>query len=157
MDSPLPLPRCGFWRRAAARCIDAVLWIGVFFCGLLPMVAASVTTGARPPDWLLAGWSIAAAAAYAGYEIAGVARYGQTIGKLTMNVAVVGDDGDRPPGWKAAAIRFVTLTAMAVSLPFAGFAVCLVSAAAGSRRGDGRSWHDRPARTAVVSSTDPGP
>ena len=150
--------RCGFWRRAAARALDAVVAVGVFTVGLVVLIAGSLTAtaGTQPaqtPEWLLMGWMGALVCGYAVYEIAMVASCGQTIGKKTFDVRIVASGGSPRVGWKRSTLRFVSLTGLAL---LAGPFLVAASAVAGVRR-SGSSWHDRPGKTLTVRGDTPPP
>ena len=163
MTARIPHPdrdaRCGVWRRAAARTIDAVVAVGMFTIGLVVLIAGSLsaspgTEPAQTPEWLLMGWMGALVCGYAVYEIAMVASCGQTIGKKMFDVRIAPSDGSPRVGWKRSVLRFASLTGLIL---LAGPFLVTASAAAGVRR-SGSSWHDRPGNTLTVrGGTNPPP
>ena len=152
-SSATPGGRCGFWRRAAARIVDALVTVGTFFTGFLVLGVGTLAAGSeQPPEWVLLGWAVTMAVGYAVYEVAMIAVRGQTVGKQAFGVQVCAVDGSGQVGWNRSLRRFVTLAVLAL-VPFIGMLLCLASTLWGSHRG-GVSWHDRPARTVTVRAGD---
>jgi uncharacterized RDD family membrane protein YckC len=138
----------GFGRRLAANLID-MMFVWVF--GLLLGTAAGVAgllIGMYGPErpvalnLLIIGSGLIFSVVY---YIASWAKTGQTIGKMTIGVKVVGADGN-PPSWGAAILRYI------------GYIVNMVVFALGflwivfDRKRQG--WHDKLAGTYVVYVED---
>jgi uncharacterized RDD family membrane protein YckC len=92
-------------RRIVARLIDLLIEIVVF---MIPIgIWASSSTRELddlqdPPSWFL----LLGLAALL-YEVVFVALKGATPGKMAMGIAVIRQDGTSPPGWGAAALRYL--------------------------------------------------
>jgi uncharacterized RDD family membrane protein YckC len=120
-------PRAGFWRRAMAMAMDAVLV-------LVPVLvlAGMFRTNATPVLLLLA---------WLGYHLALWTTLGTTVGGMAMRVKMVREDG-RPMGFAVSLVRALASVFSALVL-FVGFFW-----AGWSRQK--RSWHDFIAGTIVV-------
>lgn len=144
-------PRAGFGTRLTAAAVD---WIILFGAGLvLALVffvigralpgAAGIVGRAPGRSWLF--W-LAGAVLAAGYFVLLTAGSGQTLGKQTMSIAVVREDGT-VPGIRAAGIAFLGSIAS-----FAVFGLGYLIILSDPSR---RTWHDRWAGTLVVSLDPP--
>jgi uncharacterized RDD family membrane protein YckC len=122
----------GFWQRAAAFLIDALIVVVV----LAPLV---VVLG--PGTWDLLGFLAVAVA------VIGFWRYcGATPGKIALGVKIVDAATGGPPTLGRLVLRFFAYFVSALPL-YLGFLW-----AAFDRRKQG--WHDKIARTIVINSED---
>ena len=132
----------GFWQRAAAFAIDALI-ITVIMVPLMVVVFGMRRVSLDPAEhsWdLLAPLVIAAA-------LIGFWRYcGATPGKIALGVRIVDAVSGQPPGLLRLALRFVGYFVSAFPL-YLGFLWIAVD-----RRKQG--WHDKIARTIVINSED---
>jgi uncharacterized RDD family membrane protein YckC len=132
----------GFWQRAAAFVIDAVLVI-VILTPLMVVVFGMRRISLDPTEhsWdLLAPVAIAAA-------VIGFWRYcGATPGKIALGLRVVDATSGKPPALGRLALRFLAYFVSALPL-YLGFVWIGVD-----RRKQG--WHDKIARTVVINSED---
>jgi uncharacterized RDD family membrane protein YckC len=134
----------GFELRLAAFLIDAV-FVGFFslllgvFVGLIAYLLLWLTpSGLEHLERVIVICGIIFSLAY---YIVSWAREGQTIGKTTLGLKVVGPDG-KPPSWGQAVLRYVGYLVNGVLLSL-GFVWILFD---DKRQG----WHDKIARTYVV-------
>jgi uncharacterized RDD family membrane protein YckC len=138
----------GFGRRLAANLID-IMFIWVF--GLLLGTAVGVAgllldmfTPNRPMP--LNALIIASGLIFSVvYYVAAWAKAGQTIGKMTLGIKVVGADGN-PPSWGAAFLRYIGYIVNVIVFSL-GFLWIVFD---GKRQG----WHDKLAGTYVVYVED---
>ena len=132
---PEPLPG-GFWRRALAVAVDAVVWWLLLTAGdLVSAGFARWDLIARAFGWT---WALVVPAAYI---VLSHGTGGQTLGKRLVRVRVVGAAGERI-GYLHALGRYLAWLASAVPLGM-GFLVA-------PARSDRRGLHDLLARTRVV-------
>lgn len=134
----------GFELRLAAFLIDAV-FVGFFslllgvFVGLIAYLLLWLTPSSL--EHLERVIVICGIIFSLAYYIVSWAREGQTIGKTTLGLRVVGPDG-KPPSWGQAVLRYVGYLVNGVLLSL-GFVWILFD---DKRQG----WHDKIARTYVV-------
>ena len=138
----------GFGRRLAANLID-MMFVWVF--GLLFGTAVGVAvllldmfTPERPAplNFLIVASGLIFSVVY---YIGSWAKAGQTIGKMTIGVKVVGADG-KPPSWGAAILRYIGYMVNIIVFSI-GFLWIVFD---GKRQG----WHDKLAGTYVVYVED---
>lgn len=138
----------GFGRRLAANLID-MMFVWVF--GLLLGTAVGVAgllVGMFTPDRPMALNLLIVASGLifsVVYYIGSWAKTGQTIGKMTIGVKVVGADGN-PPSWGAATLRYIGYIVNMIVFSI-GFLWIVFD---GKRQG----WHDKLAGTYVVYVDD---
>ena len=127
----------GFWPRAAALVIDALIVIVV----LAPLMV--VVFGVRRVSL---GWELLALLAIAAAVIGFWRTCGATPGKLALGVKIVDAATGQPPSLGRLVLRFLGYFVSAFPL-YLGFLW-----AALDRRKQG--WHDKIARTIVINSED---
>ena len=131
----------GFWQRAAAFLIDAVLVIVILTPLMVAFGMRRISLDPAEHSWdLLALVAVAAA-------VIGFWRYcGATLGKSLLGLKVVDAASGKPPPLGRLALRFLAYFVSA--LPFyLGFVWIGVD-----RRKQG--WHDKIASTVVINSED---
>jgi uncharacterized RDD family membrane protein YckC len=134
----------GFGLRAAALLVDMVLvwFLGLLlgtFVGVAGLLLTMYSPGGPPPMnrlIILSGLVFSVA-----YFVVSWARGGQTLGKMAVDIKVVGADG-QPPSWGKAVLRYVGYIVNGIVLSI-GFLWALFD-----RRRQG--WHDKLAGTFVV-------
>jgi uncharacterized RDD family membrane protein YckC len=132
----------GFWQRAAAFLIDAVLVI-VIVTPLMVVVFRMRRISLDPTEH---SWDLLALLAIAAVVI-GFWRYcGATPGKNLLGLRVVDAASGKPPTLGRLALRFLAYFVSALPL-YLGFLWIGVD-----RRKQG--WHDKIARTVVINSED---
>jgi uncharacterized RDD family membrane protein YckC len=134
----------GFGRRLAATIIDGVIVGGFsFVVGLIIGVAATVLNWYTPNREIpIATLTVICALIFGlAYYLRAWTKSGQTIGKMTLGIKVVGEDGNPLSGGKAV-LRYLgyILNAIVLSLGFLWIAF--------DRKRQG--WHDKIARSYVV-------
>jgi uncharacterized RDD family membrane protein YckC len=127
--------------RLAATAYDLLPLLGLWFVAAvlaLTVTGGTLDTHTLAGKLLVQGFALALSAAY---FVVSWTRGGQTIGMRAWRLRVVAADGNRVP-WSHACLRFfvalVSITALG-----AGFWWALIDA-------QGRTWHDRAARTRVL-------
>jgi len=139
----------GFGRRLLAAMLDSVF---IFFLSMIGATAAGVVglvLGMYSPDAVEISNRFVIAAgliiSLAYYVVAWAKGGGQTIGNFTFLMRVVSTDGS-PVGWGQAILRYIGYYVSGIVLAI-GF---LWAAFDGRRQG----WHDKIARTYVISSDE---
>ena len=127
--------------RLAAAAYDLLPLLGMWF--VAAVLALAVTGGALDTHTLagkllVQGFALALSAAY---FVASWSRGGQTIGMRAWRLRVVDAKGNRVP-WPRAILRFFVALVSLAALG-AGFWWALADT-------QGRTWHDRAARTRVL-------
>ena len=151
-----PRPHAPPWAEIGLRVLARVVDLMIFFVGFgvvvtltesgAPAAEPDGSTELTPAEW--AGL-LALVAVYGVYEIACVARWGQTLGKKLAHVRVVSATTLRPPGLGRATMRwFVQLLAWATCI---GAPILYLSPLWDPAR-RGRGWHDLSAGTVVVAA-----
>jgi uncharacterized RDD family membrane protein YckC len=132
----------GFWQRAAAFVIDALLVV-VILTPLMVVVFGMRRVSLDPAEH---SWDLLAILAIA-LAVIGFWRYcGATPGKIALGVKVVDAASGGPPASGRLALRFLGYFVSALPL-YLGFLWIAVD-----RRKQG--WHDKIARTIVINSED---
>jgi uncharacterized RDD family membrane protein YckC len=127
----------GFWQRAAACVIDALIASVI----LVPLMV--VVLGMRRVSL---GWELLALVTVTVAVIACWRTCGATPGKLALGVKIVDAATGQPPSLGRLALRFLGYFVSALPL-YLGFLWAAVD-----RRKQG--WHDKIARTVVINSED---
>jgi uncharacterized RDD family membrane protein YckC len=151
-----PRPDAPPWAEIGLRVLARVVDLMIFFVGFgvvvtltgsgAPAAEPGGSTELTPAEW--AGL-LALVAVYGVYEIACVARWGQTLGKKLARVRVVSATTLRAPGLGRATLRwFVQLLAWATCI---GAPILYLSPLWDPAR-RGRGWHDLSAGTVVVAA-----
>jgi uncharacterized RDD family membrane protein YckC len=151
-----PRPDAPPWGEIGLRVLARVVDLMIFFVGFgvvvtltgsgAPAAEPGGSTELTPAEW--AGL-LALVAVYGVYEIACVARWGQTLGKKLARVRVVSATTLRAPGLGRATLRwFVQLLAWATCI---GAPILYLSPLWDPAR-RGRGWHDLSAGTVVVAA-----
>jgi uncharacterized RDD family membrane protein YckC len=132
----------GFWQRAAALVIDAlIVFVVAAPAVVLGFGVRGVSLDPAEHSWDLLGFLALAAA------VIGFWRYcGATPGKLALGLKIVDAESGGRPGLGRLALRFLGYFVSAFPL-YLGFLW-----AAFDRRKQG--WHDKIARTIVINSED---
>ena len=186
MNTPTDMQPASVWRRAAARVVDGLMMASIG-CVTMVVVWALPVAILRSLDSVLATLVLLlllGSAVAACYEVVPTARRGQTFGKAGMGIQVVRCDeqgapiGDmQPPDLRQCVERWVmphgigTLVAIVllpVIIPKMGSYGLLVGAGAAAAAWllayapspfdkNRRGWHDKAARTMVVTAPDPHP
>jgi uncharacterized RDD family membrane protein YckC len=132
----------GFWARAAALLIDAlivfVIAAPVFVLGVRARIA---TLDPAQHSWDLAGFAALAAAVIGFWRY-----YGATPGKLALGIKIVDAATGAAPSTPRLVVRLLAYFVSALPL-YLGF----VWAAFDRRK---QAWHDKIARTIVINSGD---
>ena len=127
----------GFWQRAAALVIDALIAVVI----LVPLMI--VVFGMRRAGL---GWELLALVTVAVAVIAFWRYCGATPGKLALGVKIVDANTGLPPSNARLVVRFLAYFVSAFPL-YLGFLWAAVD-----RRKQG--WHDKIARTVVINSEE---
>ena len=132
----------GFWQRAAAFVIDALIVI-VIAVPVMVVVFGMRRLSLDPAEH---SWDLLAPVAIA-VAVIGFWRYcGATPGKIALGVKIVDAASGEPPSLGRLVLRFVGYFVSALPL-YLGFLWVAVD-----RRKQG--WHDKIARTVVINSED---
>jgi uncharacterized RDD family membrane protein YckC len=163
------VPVASLGGRFLARLLDGVIlgvvvWIvsnvvsAIFAVGLAQEAARVERTGA-PPTGLISGFvgmlivlTLSAAVVSAAYEVTMTALRGATVGKMAAGVKVVDERTGQVPGWGGAFARWGTMFGPGI-VPCLGWIVTFLvelSPLFDEQRRQG--WHDRAAKTLVVST-----
>jgi uncharacterized RDD family membrane protein YckC len=143
----------GPWHRVAASLIDTLITMAISIPVLLLTTDFDDFRDANYFEVDLTTWSVLTSAALLLAEIAFIALKGATPGKLALGIAIIGQDGTSPPGWRKAALRNVLV--LLGFVPVVNLVVGLLGTAslillfADPRR---RTIEDRIATTYVVRS-----
>jgi uncharacterized RDD family membrane protein YckC len=132
----------GFWQRAAAFVIDALL-VTVILTPLMVVVFGMRSVSLDPSEH---SWDLLALVAIALAVIAFWRFGGATPGKVALGVKIVDAASGAPPPAGRLALRFLGYFVSALPL-YLGFLWIAVD-----RRKQG--WHDKIARTVVINSED---
>jgi uncharacterized RDD family membrane protein YckC len=132
----------GFWQRAAAFVIDALL-VTVILTPLMVVVFGMRRLSLDPSEH---SWDLLALVAIAAAVIAFWRFCGATPGKIALGVKIVDAASGEPPAASRLALRFLGYFVSALPL-YLGFLWIAVD-----RRKQG--WHDKIARTVVINSED---
>jgi uncharacterized RDD family membrane protein YckC len=132
----------GFWQRAAAFIIDALIVIVI----LVPVMVVLFGMREISLDPAQHSWDLLAFVALA-VAVIGFWRYcGATPGKLALAVRIVDAATGQPPSTARLVLRFFSYFVSALPL-YLGFLWIAID-----RRKQG--WHDKIARTVVINSED---
>ncbi|HKK02760.1 MAG TPA: RDD family protein [Gammaproteobacteria bacterium] len=126
----------GLGRRLAACLYDALVLAAVLMLAATLWVAVT-QAAAAPGDWLFRAYVLAVSAVF----FAALWTRGETLGMRAWKLRVEGPDG-RPPGWRAALLRFFFALFSWAALGL-GYLWVLVDR-------DGLAWHDRLSNTRLV-------
>lgn len=188
--APTLVQQAGFWRRAAARAIDMLVTAGI--ASVLSLVAATIAlyltaqsfwdNNPGPFNTAMGLLLVPVLVVVARYEVAYVARRGQTFGMGLAGIRVVRyEDPDAPSGeprlcdLRQSILRWaiphgagllVGFVSLQVAIPRikdyggyvgvgAGLAAWAVVYASSLFDSLGRGWHDKAAGTVVVEAPDP--
>jgi uncharacterized RDD family membrane protein YckC len=130
--------RPSWFRRIAALSYDAIAVLAVWFFATLIVVIARKGAALDPGNPLYMAYLLACAFAYCGYCWT---HGGQTLGMKAWKIALASDDGERPVGWRRAAVRFGSALAT-LGLGYVWAAIDR----------DRRTWHDRLSKTCVLKT-----
>jgi uncharacterized RDD family membrane protein YckC len=141
-----------FTQRAIGRAIDMFVVFALSLLALRPFYeeGSDGESHNTAPVWFV----IAVLLAVVAYEVVPVHLRGQTVGKIVTRTRVVDATGDRPPGVRAALLRWVPVVAVlalgtAVSTGFTLVAIAALYLSALADPG-GRTLLDKLAGTRVV-------
>jgi uncharacterized RDD family membrane protein YckC len=139
-----PVP-AGLGRRLAANVLDSLIYLGLTLaCVVVPFVLTQSVEG------IVIGYLlyVVVGFVYAVVQWKNLATRGQTTGKKAMGLWVLDEASGTPLGWGRTFVRQLVLAvASALVVPFV---VLAVMAASHPRR---QGWHDRAARSVVVTFT----
>ncbi len=132
------LPYAGFWLRFWAYLIDSFIIYGTAILSDVLYVNAFEADGEAIATFLGLG-------VLALYSIAGIGKWGRTLGMAIVRIKVVKEDGS-PPGYAAALLRLIVYAAPSCLCGLLTLLSCLSCA----WDAHSQTWHDKAANTYVV-------
>jgi uncharacterized RDD family membrane protein YckC len=133
--SGVPAERATFWQRLGAALLDGIL-IGVV-AGLLNAIF-----GNEPGEVSPAATGLQLVLGIAYYVFFHGSPSGQTVGKKVLNIRLLSSNDGNPPGYGAAALRYVGSIVSAIP--------CLLGYLWMLWDNNKQTWHDKIASTVVV-------